>query len=722
METEPTGQEALRQARDCRRLGQLVQAIARVRTVPPSDPGFAEARLLLLRCLLDQGRVLAADAAGAEALPLLPPGAEAEQLRLLHAFILLSSRKDPEPLRTACRSALEAPGVDGRVRALAMDLQARLVGIEVAMLLRPEAELVEAIEGMGRAAEAYEASGSPEEARAARARQATLFRQGPHPQLDAARRRWTELRERASAEGDDVSEARARLALAELEFEATWARPEAVTDGEALVAPFREAASAYVRAGHALGEAQVSLSLGKLLLKYAVPDGEGLLREALEFFAREEFVSGQQEALRALVVWHSHRGEAREALQVSERLRALDASEGSPMGEATTLMGLADSAFRRGEFIRARELLEEAERLAGQAWQGAGVWLQLALAESAMGLHARAEATCREVVSRLERLGPQPMLSQAYFVWGHVVQERDVAGAIALWEKALCVDEALGDAVAQAQKLVNIAWAQVQQRRAQGKAPLLTPDIERRFERASAVLLPRRELEARVVLGNLYTQRAQAEFLAEHWQDCGNWLQLAEELARTLGLKMQLAFVLSQQGLVLVQVGRSGAPHAWSEASRRFEEAHAFFERESMLDMQWRLLFYQGLADLEAGLKATLTGEEQQRLWGRAREALEAASERIDLLRGNVAERNPLKAQANRMALVVGKEQVYGLGFDLYLSALRDSAGALLWLERMKGRALLDALAESRLPEPSLPDAALADRERRLREARARAA
>ena len=136
METETSEGAVVRQAREYRRLGHLARAIALARTVPPSAPDVAEARLLMLRCLLDQGRVLAADAAGEEALPLLPPGAEAEQHRLLHAFCLLFSRRDPEPLRTACRSALEAPEVAGRVRALAMDLQARLVGIEVAMLLR----------------------------------------------------------------------------------------------------------------------------------------------------------------------------------------------------------------------------------------------------------------------------------------------------------------------------------------------------------------------------------------------------------------------------------------------------------------------------------------------------------------------------------------------------------------------------------------------------------
>jgi hypothetical protein len=122
---------------------------------------------------------------------------------------------------------------------------------------------------------------------------------------------------------------------------------------------------------------------------------------------------------------------------------------------------------------------------------------------------------------------------------------------------------------------------------------------------------------------------------------------------------------------------------------------------------------YLGQTAFRRGLLA-LTTDEQRWYWREAADWLEAAAEDIEFVRGQYAEAQIVDEQTARLGLVANKEKVYVFAIQLHKYYLRDASGAFNWLERLKSRAFLDALALTPLDPPDIADNTLLDREREV--------
>jgi hypothetical protein len=77
-------------------------------------------------------------------------------------------------------------------------------------------------------------------------------------------------------------------------------------------------------------------------------------------------------------------------------------------------------------------------------------------------------------------------------------------------------------------------------------------------------------------------------------------------------------------------------------------------------------------------------------------------------------EADPVSQEHSRLGLVADKEKVYRFAIKLHRKYLQDNRSAFNWLERLKGRAFLDALAVTFLQPPAGGDEKLLNLEQEL--------
>jgi hypothetical protein len=103
-------------------------------------------------------------------------------------------------------------------------------------------------------------------------------------------------------------------------------------------------------------------------------------------------------------------------------------------------------------------------------------------------------------------------------------------------------------------------------------------------------------------------------------------------LARTAAAA-ELAFILSYQGLALIQPARRTGPEAQDHAIGRFTEAQELFRRITITAFVWPTGFYRALGDIEAARWPGTGQETRDQRQARARRLMEESSALIDRLR-----------------------------------------------------------------------------------------
>lgn len=702
------------------RQGRYQSASELLAGVTTSDTDYGAAQVLTVRLLLEQGRIGTAYAFVTSATQQPFAGEEVQRLRLWAAFVRLygelahASGDLWRGLEQSCADVLSDPSSGPSLRALAIDFRSRAMAWRISLGWEPPALRPAVVEEMGRVVEAYEEAGELREALTARRRLSGFCRGVLFADMTLARRLLLEVRREAGESGDLINDAEAALGLAEMDFE------EALNaDGvnlQPLINNFVEAAQLFARADHAFAEARVAASVARLLLQYGLEEGVGLAHGAIDAFTGAGEIILRQEAWKQLATWYTYHGDERgasEALEASRRL-----SEEMQFGLSSGVDGLAeaDGAFRGGRVAQAREILDRARFAEQSQTLGASYRLITVNAVASLGLTDEAAALLRRLVADLREQGASVFLAQAWFLLAHAVERDDPAEARRCIDEAIQVDEELGDTQSVGQHLANRAWLEVLRRLRAGESPLVNQEVESDFDRAQALLLTHRTLEARVQLGSLFQMRGQAALFARLWDECDRWLNAAEALSEALKLGPQLAFTLTYQALSWIEVGRRAGVKPYDEALTRLAKAEEIFARAGLLGVLWRVVFYRGLCEYEAGRLEAPGSDEQRGRWERAKVYLEEAARQIDRLRG-FADRSPAaQQQTTWIAFGVDKQTVYDIGFQLTWFWQRDSVAALTWLERMKGRALLDALADS-VTQPSHADEnELLAREQTLRE------
>jgi CHAT domain-containing protein len=234
--------------------------------------------------------------------------------------------------------------------------------------------------------------------------------------------------------------------------------------------------------------------------------------------------------------------------------------------------------------------------------------------------------------------------------------------------------------------------------------PPVTPDDDAAalaaLDKADGYLADRLDLAAIAQKASQAQARGQLAFFKNDFDECLKWYAESDRLCQISGDCAAFAFQLTQQALPLHELARrSDEPVRWEQAAMRLMWARELFGsmnlRPRELDtyrLHASLLFEQARAmpHLVADLHA------------QAETSLEAGAAIIDEFVVGHRDEDVRKRQANQEGLARQHMGFLRMGMDHYLCESRRADAALLWLERMKSRSLLDAMTAMNEP-PQLP-------------------
>jgi hypothetical protein len=701
--------------------GRYAELLNLVEEASDSVGAGAEALLAAVRCRIEQGYMRAAADLTRSAPPEVRAAGDAgAALRLWEGFLGLYDTGDrPFAERAAefadlCDELGTGAGASPAVTALAADLRSRAELMRFVLSgLGPQhrGPLVSRVVAV---ANGYRGAGEPREAVAALRRAASFAADG----LAADRAKARELlvqASRAAADGGLVlGQAHAELALAEFELRALL-DGDGHRDQASTLARFDELAATFRAGGHAFGDALVRWAVARLLLDYGNSAGLELAHAAAAGFAAADVPSSELQVWSALQFWYTVHGDQARRREAEARAARLVPGMGFALDAEVRVLDEANQAFRSGEVARARSLLARLTQSAPGLQVASRV--MLATSANAVGMRAEARQLLEGVVADLTATGASLLLGEALAVLATLLMGSDDARALELLRSAADVAHAAESPAEEAKYRSQLAWTIVTQRMQQQVTPYLTDVAAAEFAAAERLLTGQRSLEAGGELARLYQFRGQAAFVGTDWEQVGTWLTKAENTVRALGLLPDLAFILSYQGLAMIQVARRSGPSAYDQAARLLEESQGLFRQVALPAFVWQSGFYRALCDIEAARWPHPGAERRVRL-DRASRLMEEASGVIDQLRGSsegdvraaildllaagVIDQLRWSSEGGEvgrrqqvwMVFLVDKQTFYGEGFHLAWDARSDARAAWRWLERMKGRALLDGLSD----------------------------
>ena len=464
---------------------------------------------------------------------------------------------------------------------------------------------------------------------------------------------------------------------------------------EAVLAEFGQLTEVFDEAGHMFGAAKVRWALADLFLRYGLPAGVDFALTAAGEFAAADSPVNERPVWAALNAWFTVHGDPGRCEQARENESRLAAAIG--YGVVADVHGLdtANHAFRSGDIARARPLLADDARTANGLTAARRV--MAATSARAVGLTDEARELLEGVVAQPSDTGASMVLGEALSVLASLSNDQDHERAVGLLDQAAAAAEQAEAVVAQAKYIAQAAWAMVQHRYAARAVPLVDDHVRARFEESERLLAAQRTLAARAELVMLYQYRGQAAIFASDWPECGDWLGKAEHLARSLDLLPHLAAILCHQGIALITMGRQTGQAVYDDAAERFDESRRLYADIGLRSVLWRVVYLRALCDLEAAhwLSPPPTPADRAERLARAADLMESASQEIDWLRRSSERGAADRRQQVWMAFSLDKQTFYERGFQLALDARGDASAAWSWLERAKGRALLDALDDA---------------------------
>ncbi len=631
-------------------------------------------------------------------------GPAGDTLRLWEGFLGLHEQGDrPFAERAAAFEALcddlRSGGAGSpEVRALAADLLVRSAVLRFVLSGMGPSRRGPLVSRLAGTASRYREAGDGSEAVAALRRAANFAADG----LAADRATARELLVRASGEAAEdglrCAQAQAELALAALDLRAVL---DVDDQGElaGILRRFDEVTAAFQAGGHVFAEALVGWAVARILLVYANAAGLELARSSAEGFAAADAPSSELQVWSALRLWYTVDGDRDLGQDAETRAARLAALMGSAFATEMRALDEANQAFRDGDVATARSMLTGLARSSPGLHMGSR--LMLATSASAVGMRAEARQLLEGVVAELTSTGASLLLGEALALLATQVMDSGDNRAVDLLKSAADVARAAEAPAEEARYRAQLGWTMVTQRMRAGTRPYLTSDADAEFAACERLLAAQRTLDAGTELVKLYQYRGQAAFFDSDWDQVGTWLTKAERVARALGFLPDLAFILSYQGLVMIQVARRSGPPSYDQAARLLGESQRLFQQAGLPAFEWQSGFYRALCDIEAA-RWPDSGSAPQRAvrLDRASRLMEESSDLVDQLRAASESGDAERRQQVWMAFSVDKQTFYTQGFWLAQGARSEAADAWRWLERMKSRALLDGLSDaSRRPE-----------------------
>ncbi|MDG4823965.1 CHAT domain-containing protein [Asanoa sp. WMMD1127] len=670
-------------------------ALRLVRAVDPDDAGYPAARLVEMRVLLEQGRI--------GELPRLFDQTPAATYRRAGDGRVLGLWRDytraltrPAEIPDVLDRLAEAKrGPEERCRIEAIALQARVTRLRVLYAELPMAASQDAADGFARAADGYRRLGLlPEAWAATRLRCHAVRAAHPHAPEAPVLRLLDEIAAEARAAGHPVTEAGARLAALEIRTLAVLRGPEPWSLDD-TAAEVTAVGALLDGAGHAFGSHLAEWTVIAVLLQHGVADVVGPARDCARAFAKQGAPQLAHAVWRALDQFHGYRGDGAAQREASRSAARVVVEGDWQMFDLVEAIGSAEAEFRGGRIGRARAVVDA--QLAAAPHRQARVSLRLMLSSQLVALNRPevAAGLLRDAVADLTPVAPGTLSGEVLAQLATVELATDPAAASARAADAVDAARRIGDLPAAGRYLTIRAQLRVQARFAAARRPFLDAEAEADLAAAEAMLAPVLTTEARKALVGVHQMRGQGAFFDGDTDGWVSAFQAGERVARAASLGPDLAFLLSHAGMAATQHARDHHHVAgFDNAAELLDEAHDLFLRAEMGQVAWRALFLAANARWEASRldpDPTAAGDRLRQ----AEDGLERAAAELDTLRGAAGGDGPLERQSTGIAFGVDKQQVYRTGFHLAVAGRQDTTQAVLWLERMKSRALVDVLAPS---------------------------
>lgn len=681
-------------------------------SIPPEAPEFAEVQLLRVRCFMEGGQFRKAAEAAGEGASYCGVESDRLALELIGAFADMMERADAAR-RARVRqkaTALAASGSDFAA-GLARKLAARLALLEVTLQVRPITDYRVVMQLLAEAREFYREADRMGESREELAMLAETAGKGPFADRAESRRLWELLREEAAEAKDEVDAAKASLALAAITLEASLEQEQPGLVDAAFRA-FLPVAQSFEDADFATGDAEVQAVLGRLLLRFGEERGADFLERAAQVFTEARKISAADGAWRDLLLWYQDVGETERSEHAAAQLRALPRIE-SDLTAFTNGLTRAHAAYVRGDFAAAAAVVEETRQQAVTPGQEASLLLQMVSVLLGRGARPQAVAYAHEAVALLEPAAPCSLLGDALFHLGMALEDAEETPR--LWREAAEMDLVCRLPEAAAMRLMNLGQWLAQPQDGQPAPTESAAAAEACYQRAVEILRPGRDRSTLLARGNLAQRRGQSAFLTGDLAGCAPYFTEAEHCFRLGKRNADLAFLLAQQGLVFFQIARGQQRSTlWQEARRRFDEARERFEKQQLFGEEFRMLRLSATSAWEGS--ASLPETERESWLCAADERFETGAARAEALRAGRRELELFARQDSRENFAREFEAFFEEGFRYFLRVRRRVDRAFLWLERIKARALLDAVAETdgALTPPPGAEAELVARERAL--------
>jgi tetratricopeptide (TPR) repeat protein len=688
-------------------LGKLREVI---HTAQIDDSSFSNlpVQLLVIRSLMEQGRFRRAEDLCKTLLETDTLEEDAiYEIRLWQVFLQIYVTGDPTLTITEGKILLEWVRLHSENSRLAAQIRVmfgKALALTATWGLVASSALQEGRVYLTEALESYQQIGASREVFSTHLALSNLYLMQPDVQRTQARFLLQQAYAQALSYGNQTQLAEVTLRLAELDFDLAQSQ---TTTEEALsntLASYQKALDLYVQAGHALGPADVWLSLGRRLTSLGA-NGLEALQQAFSLYRQEENLTGMQSVLSALGTWYVQQGDLEQSLECQQQGEAVSQEMGFPIGQATAYLGLGDHYFRHGDYAKALTYLEQAEKLNTTPAVSALLGLSLANMYTLMHLPERAIRACANAINVLTPAGPSERLSLARYILGNVLSSKgEWSVAIQTWKSGLGEDEARHDVISQAQKLQCIAQATVMQYY-HPNGPLVSEAVYAEaialFTQSLSVLQERKDPQSSAVVANTYQLQGLTAATCGRPIEALQYLEQAQTLYVKIGLAMQAANTSTMVGLIYYDWSNRNRQNLYADAIHAYEEALDYFLKARMLDTTWKLRFHIALSCFHQG-RLAMTAEAQHAFWLQAIQQLDEAENTIEFVRGHFVEVDQIAAQNARIALVADKEKIYVTAIQLQYHYLHNAKNAFTWLERLKGRSFLDALALTSLRSPVL--------------------
>jgi CHAT domain-containing protein/tetratricopeptide (TPR) repeat protein len=484
-----------------------------------------------------------------------------------------------------------------------------------------------------------------------------------------------------------------QLSLAEMAFEKahTAVVTEEVLQG--LIARFDEAENSLKIGGHIDPVMLIYNHIGQLLLRYGYDQGISFLEQAVERYQKIGWLANAHSCLLSIADWYLHHGDEANYQPARSSAEELGLRLHLKLPLFIKAIGEIDSAYRRGEIGKGRELYAEAyEEFSGNHLRNQ---LDILQANNLLKINRTEEALViyLDMAKRYEPLQLSSWLADAYYhlATQYNVRRPQLAKEILLL--AIRIDDELEDLQASVPRIQLMVDALVQeQRQTTGKVEI-TAEIDYWLNEGFRRLRGENTVTAFKLTGAMLQTKGQAYFYCGRYDEAKKYYNGAKALFTGAKLVSSLAFLYSQESLLFLQTARSlGSIKLYDESISLLRQSSQYFEEMGYILETARYHFLTGVSYYES---ARLEGAENKRAdrylsaEHHFEDAYQTLSKQIQLIDRSEG----VSRQESMIAFVKDGVKIFEQGFQMNWVWTKDYWAALKWLDRLKSQALLESIA-----------------------------